>query len=85
MNEDQVKQLIKEEITSHKHTGLDARRLSGRNLENAPQPTMTTANSGGLSSGAVEGLTNDDNTIISNMRTRINEIETKLIALGLFS
>ena len=29
---------------------------------------MTTANSGGLSSGAVEGLTSGDNTIINNIQ-----------------
>lgn len=68
---------------AHEHTGIDAQKIRGRNILNAPQPKPTTASVLTLSSGGTAVLTNDDNTIILNLKTRINDIETVLRNLGL--
>ena len=64
----------------HTHNGVDSPLLETASIAgalNAPQSALTSANNG--------SLTSSDATIISNMRTRINELETKLQAMGLLS
>lgn len=64
----------------HTHNGVDSPLLEVSSITgalNAPQAALTAADNGSLSSV--------DATIIANMRTRINELETKLQAMGLLS
>lgn len=64
----------------HTHNGVDSPLLETSSIAgalNAPQSALTAADNGSLSSA--------DATIIANMRTRINELETKLQAMGLLS
>lgn len=71
----------------HTHNGVDSPLLENQaiaNALNAPQSALTAATSG-LSSGGAAVLSNADAAILNNMRTRINELETKLIAMGLLS
>lgn len=71
----------------HTHNGVDSPLLEGSSIVtalNGPQPALTPATSG-LSSGGAAVLSNADAAILNNMRTRINELETKLQALGLIS
>lgn len=71
-------------VEQHIHSGTDSPQLKASEaLVNSPQTAMTTANASGLSSGGVAVLSNSDSAIIDNMRTRINELETKLRAIGL--
>lgn len=71
-------------VEQHIHSGTDSPQLKASEaLLNVPQTAMTTANASGLSSGGVAVLSNSDSAIIDNMRTRINELETKLRAIGL--
>lgn len=66
----------------HEHTGTDSAKIFGGNLINAPQSALTVVNSGILSTGGGATLQTSDQLIIDNMRTRINNLETKLIELG---
>lgn len=64
----------------HTHNGTDSPLLSNQAIANAldaPQTALTAANNG--------SLTSSDATIISNMRTRIAELETRLQNMGLLS
>lgn len=64
----------------HTHNGVDSPLLENSSIANAlnaPQSALTAANNGSLSSS--------DATIIANIRTRVNELETKLQAMGLLS
>ncbi len=64
----------------HTHNGVDSPLIENQAITtalNAPQSALTAANNGALSSS--------DATIIANMRTRINELETKLQAMGLLA
>lgn len=64
----------------HTHNGIDSPLLENASITNAlnaPQSALTAANNGSLSS--------TDATIIANIRTRVNELETKLQAMGLLS
>lgn len=64
----------------HTHNGIDSPLLETASIAgalNAPQAALTAANNGSLSSA--------DATIISNMRTRIAELETRLQNMGLLS
>jgi len=64
----------------HTHDGINSPLIENAAIAgalNAPQSALTAANNGSLSSA--------DATIISNMRTRINELETKLQNMGLLS
>lgn len=71
-------------VEDHRHTGTDSARLFAKEaLRNTPQVALTTASSSSLSTGGLTGLTTSDSAIIDNMRTRINELETKLRAIGL--
>lgn len=71
-----------ETVTRHTHNGIDSEQLSARDaIIGCPMPALTTANNGSLSSGGVGSLNNSDSTIIANMRTRINELESRLQAI----
>lgn len=75
--------MVETNTQNHEHNGIDSKRINGRNIFNAPQTAMTTASATALSTGGAATLSTSDQTIIDNMRTRINELETKLQALGL--
>lgn len=71
----------------HTHNGTDSPLLETQAITsalNAPQTALTPATSG-LSTGGAGTLSNSDAAILNNMRTRINELETKLQAMGLLS
>lgn len=71
----------------HTHNGIDSPLLEGSSIVAAlsgPQPALTPATSG-LSSGGAAVLSSADAAILNNMRTRINELETKLQTMGLLS
>ena len=70
-------------VEPHVHNGVDTPQVVGSHLINAPQSAMTTPNATVLSTGGAAVLSTSDATVINNMRTRINELETKLRALGL--
>jgi len=73
-----------ERVTDHRHSGTDSSQLlASEALENAPQSALTTASAIAFSTGGTEDLKTDDQLILDNMRTRINELETKLRAIGL--
>lgn len=64
----------------HTHNGIDSPLLENTSIAsalNAPQSALTAADSGSLATY--------NSTVVSNMRTRINELETKLQAMGLLS
>lgn len=69
---------INKDLPYHVHNGTDAPKISGGDLNNAPQSAMTTASATAFSTGGVAVLSASDATILNNMRTRINELETKL-------
>lgn len=72
----------------HTHNGVDSEKLPKSSITKslgAPQTALTAANSGTLTTGGAAVLSTSDSAIIANMRTRINELETKLQALGLIS
>lgn len=68
---------------NHEHNGVDSKRLSARSIENVPQDALTTKSTTALSTGGAAVLSTSDQTVIDNMRTRINELETKLQAIGI--
>lgn len=70
-----------EQVLRHTHNGIDSEKLQLKDMVGFPLEALTAANNGSLSSGGAEGLTNGDNTIINNMRTRINELEERLQAI----
>ena len=70
-------------VEPHVHNGVDTPQIIGSDLINAPQTALTTANATALSTGGGAILSTSDATVINNMRTRINELETKLRALVL--
>lgn len=67
-----------EEVIEHKHNGIDAPQISGRDLLEAPQTALTAEETGTVDSG---DATTDD--VINNIRIRVGEIETALQNLGL--
>lgn len=72
----------------HTHNGIDSDRLPKASITKplgAPQSALTAKNSTALSIGGAAVLSTSDSDVIANMRTRINELETKLQALGLIS
>lgn len=71
-------------VEQHIHSGTDSPQLKANEaLVNCPQPSLTTASATVLSSGGTEDLKTDDSLVIDNMRTRINEIEAALRAVGI--
>lgn len=75
---------INQNLQFHVHDGTDAPQISGGDLKNAPQAVMTTASTTAFSTGGAAVLSTSDSAILDNMRTRINELETKLRDLSLF-
>lgn len=71
-------------ITDHKHTGVDSPKIDILDLD-IQKGTLTTKNVSALSSGGANNLTNADNVILENMRTRINDLETILQRLNLLN
>lgn len=67
----------------HTHDGVNSDQVSGSDLIGCPQEALTGASGGSLSSGGVAALSTADSTILSNAVTRLNELETKLRAIGL--
>ena len=71
-------------VEDHRHTGTDSAQLRANEaLVNCPQPALTSADNTVLSTGGVADLQTSDSVVFENMRTRINEIETVLRAIGL--
>lgn len=71
----------------HTHNGTDSPLIENQaitNALNAPQSALTAAGSG-VSGGGAAVLSNADANAINNIRTRVNELETKLQAMGLLS
>lgn len=65
-------------VDFHTHNGIDSARLTGRSFVNAPLTALTTADASVINTG---DATSD--TVIANMRTRINELEARLQSLEL--
>lgn len=64
----------------HTHNGADSPLLENASITNAlnaPQSALTAADGGSLATY--------NSTVVSNMRTRINELEARLQAMGLLS
>jgi len=71
-------------VEQHIHSGTDSPQLKANEaLVNCPQPPLTTADASAISTGGLGDLNNSDAVIIGNMRTRINELETALRAVGI--
>lgn len=71
-------------VEQHIHSGTDSPQLKANEaLVNCPQPELTTADDSALSTGGLGSLNNSDSVIIGNMRTRINELEVALRAVGI--
>ncbi len=84
MTTEEIQKLISDAIASHTHTNDGSQQIQGQFLVKAPQPRLTTASSGILSSGG-GNLSTADNIILNNALTRISELESKLKTLGLIS
>lgn len=65
-------------IERHTHNGTDTPLIPGSSIQGAPQEALTVVNEDTINTG---DPTSD--TVIENMRTRINELETKLQTLGI--
>ena len=71
-------------VEQHIHSGTDSPQLkASESLINCPQSALTTASATVLSTGGTEDLKTADSLVIDNMRTRINELETALRAVGI--
>lgn len=67
-----------DDLKPHVHNGVDAPEIPGENLVNAPQTTIA------LVSGTADGTySSNEQTLINAQTTAINDIITKLKALGL--
>lgn len=73
-----IEQMITEAISSHVH-GVNSPKVWGKYLRDAPQTAMTTAD--GSSADATYSA--NEQSLINNHTTRINEIETILTNLNL--
>lgn len=67
----------------HTHDGVNSPQISGGDLINCPQDALTPAIGGSLSSGGIAALSTADSAILSNAIARIDELETKLRAVGI--
>ncbi len=83
LDEQKIRQIVREEMTNHRHTGIDALQIAGSSILKSPQSSITTGVAGTLTSGGVGTLATADEVILTNMQTRINDLETKLQNLGL--
>lgn len=77
-----IQEMIKEAITTHVH-GVDAGKTWGKYLRNSPQNPLTTKDITAFSTAGVTKLDDSNITVLDNMRTRINDIETILANLNL--
>lgn len=77
MEQDTEQQNI-DQTKFHTHNGINSPQLTGRAFVNAPQSALTTVNNDTINTG---DATSD--VAITNMRTRINELEARLQALEL--
>lgn len=70
-------------VEEHKHNGIDSQKLRGEQaIFNAPQDSLSPADTNILSTGGANNLKTTDATILNNAITRIAELETKLQKLG---
>lgn len=69
------------DITTHTHNGIDSKQLTGRAFAGAPLTALTAKVTGSLSSGGAAVLSTADSLILTNMKTRIDELETRLQTL----
>ncbi len=94
MNEEYIKNLISQEISNraissldtpaHVHNGVDSPKLdAGASLIGTPQNALTTSVGGSLTSGGVGNLSNADNVILTNLITRVSDLENRLQNLRL--
>lgn len=68
-----------ENVIDHTHNNIDSRKLKMKDsIVGCPMPALTTANSSSFTSGGAAVLQSSDVTILNNMRTRINELESRL-------
>lgn len=65
----------------HTHNGIDSEKLQLKDMVGFPLEALTGANNNALSSSGTENLIDSDAAIINNMRTRINELESRLQAI----
>lgn len=72
-----------QKFTQHEHNGFDSKKVKGSNIAKAPQLPLTTASATALSTGGAAVLSTSDQTILDNMRTRINQLEARLQTLEL--
>ena len=71
-------------LKPHRHNGVDSDKLYlGNAVQDAPQEALTATDTATLSSGGSEDLKSSDSDVIDNIRTRVDELETKLQRLGL--
>lgn len=82
---DVVPGMIFDSISSHSHLGGDSQQIDASAIIGAPQNALTPASNGSLSTGGAFNLTAADSAILTNMQTRINQLESRLQALGLLS
>lgn len=68
-----------EQVQYHKHTGVDSPRISGSSIDGAPLAALTVKTA--LSPGG--SYTASEQTIIANLQTRLNELESRLQSIGL--
>ena len=67
----------------HTHNGTDTPQVSLQDILYTRGTALTTASTTALSTGGAATLSTSDQTVIDNMRTRINELEARLQALML--
>lgn len=70
-----------ETVTRHTHNGIDSEKLELRDMVGFPLEALTTKNTNNLSSGGANDLKSSDSAVIDNMRTRIDELESRLQAI----
>lgn len=87
---DQVRAMIKEEISSHLH-GQNAPKVPFSGIKLTAQTALTAADAtsltGTLNSGdaTTDTVIGNIRTVLNNVRLRLNELEVKLRALGLIN
>ena len=68
-----------EQVTYHVHNGSDAPQLDGDSLRGCPLPPLTVANVN-VPTGTYTSL---EQNVISNLQTRVNELEARLQQLAI--
>ena len=67
----------------HTHNGSDSEQIRLEDILYTKGGALTAPDNGALSTGGTEDLITSDSDIINNMRTRLNELETRLKQLNL--